>query len=70
LGQEQAAIGYYRQALAVDGAFTQAAFNLGRFYFHKGDRQRSRHYFRLARDLAGGNSELTAQINYVLGQIR
>jgi len=70
LGEDQVAIDYYRRALEADDSFEEAAFNLGRYYFHKGDRGRSRHYFRLARELAGDNPELIAQINYALGRMQ
>lgn len=68
LGDEAAALAYYQRALESDGGAVEAAFNIGRLYFRKGDRERSRKYLRRARVLAGDNRSLTMQIDYVLKQ--
>ena len=64
------AIYYYERALLADPDFFYPAFNLGRIYFIKGDRNMSVKYFSLAKKLSAGSPGIDAKADNYLSQLR
>lgn len=69
IGDETRAIGYYLTALEADPYFAEAAYNLGRLYFRRGEHDPAMRYFVQARNTTR-NPALVARIDRAIGLLK